>query len=228
MAYEVLQNFFMETGTVLLTELVTALIILLAGIVAGKIVGMLVQKLLDAVKLRDAVENLGLESTFLGMDLVDLSRIFSEWYTYLYFLLAALDVLAVPSLMAFIDEIKYVSVLVIEAIIITYVGLQGARYVRKNLELYSKYPLLGMVVYYFLVYLTAILALTVIYPQAAQLLNYLLLVIVASAGLGIGLGAAIAIGLGTKDLVADTVKDYVKQSKKKPKKKSKKKKTKKK
>jgi hypothetical protein len=226
MAYEVFQTFFAEAGATLLTELLTALIILLAGIVAGKIVGMLVRKLLNAAKLREAVENLGLESTFLGMDLVDLGRIFAEWYTYLYFLLAALEVLAVPSLAAFIDDIKYLSVLVIEAIIITYVGIQAASYVRKNLELYSKYPLVGMLVYYFLVYLTAIMALTVIYPQAAQLLNYLLLVVVASAGLGIGLGSAIAIGLGTKDLVEDTVSDYVKKKPKRSrakKKKSKKK-----
>lgn len=208
MAYEMLEAFFMEAGPAVLTELLTALIILLAGIIAGKIVGLLVKKLLIAMKLREGIENLGAESTFLGIDLIELTRIFAEWYTYMYFLLTALNVLAVPALATFIDEIKALSVLIIEAILITYIGLQISNYVRKNLELYSKYPLLGAIVYYFLVYLTSILALSVLFPQAAQLLNWLLLVVVASAGLGVGLGAAIAIGLGTKDLVAKTVSGY--------------------
>jgi len=208
MAYEMLQAFFAEAGSTILMELLTALVILLAGVIAGKIVGLLVKRLLVALKLREGIENLGADPTFLGIDLVELARIFSEWYTYLYFLLTALTVIAVPALESFIDEVKYLSVLVVEAIIITYIGIQVSNYIRRNLELYSKYPLLGAVVYYFLIYLTAVLALSVIYPQAAQLLNYLLLVVVASAGLGVGLGAAIAIGLGTKDLVAKTVSGY--------------------
>lgn len=206
MAYEMLQLLFMEAGT----KLVRALAILLAGIIAGKIVGTLVRRLLEALKIREGIESIGAEPTFIGIDLVELAKIFSEWYTYLYFLLAALLALEVPALATFIDEIKSLSVLVAEAIIITYAGIQIAKYLKKNLELYSKYPLVGAVVYYFLIYLTAILALTAIYPTAAQLLNYLLLVVVASAGLGIGLGAAIAIGFGTKDLVAETARNYVK------------------
>lgn len=215
MAYEMLQLLFVEAGT----KLVRALAILLAGIIAGKIVGALVKRLLEALKLREGIENIGAEPTFLGIDLVELAKIFSEWYTYLYFLLAALLALDVPALATFIDEIKSLSVLVVEAIVITYAGIQIARYLKKNLELYSKYPLVGAVVYYFLLYLTAILALTVIYPSAAQMMNYLLLVVVASAGLGIGLGAAIAIGFGTKDLVADAAKGYsrgIKRTARKP------------
>ena len=209
MAYELLQLLFVEAGT----KLVRALAILLAGIIAGKIVGALVLRLLKALKLREGIESIGAEPTFIGIDLVELAKIFSEWYTYLYFLLAALLALEVPALATFIDEIKSLSVLVAEAIIITYAGIQIAKYLKKNLELYSKYPLVGAVVYYFLIYLTAILALTAIYPTAAQLMNYLLLVVVASAGLGIGLGAAIAIGFGTKDLVAETARSYIKASK---------------
>ncbi|MBR9689778.1 MAG: hypothetical protein GOV01_02705 [Candidatus Altiarchaeota archaeon] len=209
MAYELLQPLFIEAGT----KLAMALAILLAGIVAGKIMGLLVKRLLGAIKIKEGVENLGIDPTFLGIDLIELTRIFTEWYTYMYFLLAALYALEVPSLALFINEIKLLSVLVVEAIIITYIGLQASAYVKRNLELYSKYPLIGMVTYYFMVYLTMILALSAIYPQAAQMLNYLLLVVVASAGLGIGLGSAIAIGLGTKDLVAQTVGGYVKSSK---------------
>jgi len=206
MTYDVLQPLFIEAGT----KLIMALAILIAGIIAGKIVGLMVKRVLRALRVKEGIENLGVESTFIGIDLIELTRIFAEWYTYMYFILAALYALDVPSLAVFINEIKALSVLVVEAIIITYIGIQAASYVKRNLELYSKYPLIGAVVYYFLVYLTAILALTVIYPQAAQLLNYLLLVVVASAGLGIGLGAAIAIGLGTKDLVAQAVGGYMK------------------
>ncbi|MBR9680904.1 MAG: hypothetical protein GOU98_03720 [Candidatus Altiarchaeota archaeon] len=211
MAYDVLQPLFVEAGT----KLIMALAILIAGIIAGKIIGLLVKRVLHGLKIREGIENLGADSTLVGIDLVELTRIFAEWYTYLYFLLAALFALEVPALASFINEIKTLSVLVVEAIIITYIGIQAASYVKRNLELYSRYPLIGAVVYYFLIYLTAILALTVIYPQAAQLLNYLLLVVVASAGLGIGLGAAIAIGFGTKDLVAETVGGYVHAPRKK-------------
>ncbi len=204
MVYEVLQNLFFSLGA----NLVSALVLLLAGILAGKIVGMFIKRFLEALKIREGIENIGVEATFLGIDLVELTRIFAEWYTYLYFLLAALVALNVPSLATFIEEIKTFSLLIVEAIIVTYLGLQIASYVKRNLELYSKYPLISAITYYFLLYLTAIMSLTVVYPQAAMLMNYLLLVVVASAGVGIGVGAAIAIGLGTKDLVADTVGIY--------------------
>ena len=207
------QDLFMSLGT----NLLSAVVLLLAGILAGKIVGLLVKRFLMALKLREGMENLGIESTFLGIDLVELTRIFSEWYTYLYFILAALMALNVPSLAAFIEEIKVFSLLIVQAIIVTYLGLQIAGYIKRNLELYSKYPLISAVTYYFLLYLTMTMSLTVIYPQAALLLNYLLLVVVASAGIGIGVGAAIAIGLGTKGLVEDTVKIYFTSGKKRPK-----------
>jgi hypothetical protein len=205
MAYEFFQTLLTEVGS----NLLIALVLLLVGIVAGKLVGLIVKKLLEAIRIREGIENIGGDSTFLGIDLVEFTRIFAEWYTYLYFLLAAVTALNVPSLGMFIEEIKAFGLLVLEAIIITYLGLQVAGYVRKSLELYSKHPTIGVVSHYFLIYLTAILALTVVYPQAAQLLNYLLLILVASAGVGIGVGVAIAIGLGSKDVVAKALNTYV-------------------
>jgi hypothetical protein len=205
MAYEFFQTLLTDVGS----NLLIALVLLLVGIVAGKLVGLIVKKLLEAIRIREGIENIGGDSTFLGIDLVEFTRIFAEWYTYLYFLLAAVTALSIPSLGMFIEEIKSFGLLVLEAIIITYLGLQVAGYVRKSLELYSKHPTIGVVSHYFLIYLTAILALTVVYPQAAQLLNYLLLILVASAGVGIGVGVAIAIGLGSKDIVAKTLSTYV-------------------
>ena len=205
--YEVLQAMAVETGI----TLAKALIILLAGIITGKLVGALTKKLLEAVRVREAIEAMEAEPTFLGIDLVDLISLFAKWYTYLYFIIAALMSLNIPEIAVFIEEIKALSVVVVEAVIVLYIGIQIANYVKRNLELYSKSPLFAAISYYFILYISAVLALTALYPRAAELLNYILLITVGSLGLGLALGIGIAIGLGTKDAVARMVGRYVKK-----------------
>ena len=99
MVYELIQPLFVEAGT----KLALALVVLLAGIIAGKLLGLITKRFLNALKLRESIESLGMDSTFLGIDLVELARIFVEWYTYLYFVIAALMALQIPSLAAFIE-----------------------------------------------------------------------------------------------------------------------------
>lgn len=207
MIYEMLQSIVTDAGT----KLLVTLVLLLSGIVVGKILGAVVKKLLEAFKLREALSSIDAEPAFLGIDVVELVKIFTEWYTYLYFIMAALLALEVPALAAFIEEIKGMSVLLVEAVVVAYVGLQIARYIRRGLNKHSKAPYLGDITYYVIVYLTVILALTSVYPQAASLLNYLLMILVASAGLGLSLGLGIALGLGTKEIVSKVAKKYVRK-----------------
>ncbi|HDR53172.1 MAG TPA: hypothetical protein ENN60_00640 [archaeon] len=206
MISEMLQSIVTDAGA----KLLLALGLLLGGILAGKLLGFVVKKLLKAFKLKEALASINAEPAFLGIDLVELIKLFTEWYTYLYFIMAAMMVLEVPALAAFIDEIKALAVLLVEAVVVAYIGLQVAGFLRKGLKTYSKSSHLGDIVYYVAIYLTIILALTSVYPQAASLLNYLLLVLVASAGLGLSLGLGISLGLGTKELVSKVARKYVK------------------
>jgi len=205
--YEMLQVMAKEVSI----TLAKVLLVLLAGIIAGKVVGVITRKVLEAIKVREGLEAINAEPTFLGMDIVDMISLFARWYTYLYFIIAALMLLNIPELAVFIEEVKALTVVVVEAIIVLYIGVQVANYVKRSLELYSKSPLIAIISYYFVLYLAAIFALTALYPKAAELLNYILLIIVGSLGFGLALGIGIAVGLGTKDLVAKVVSSYVKK-----------------
>jgi len=205
--YEIIQTMAMDVGV----TLVKVLLVLLAGIIAGKLVGVIVKKILEAIKIREGLEAINAEPTFLGMDIVDLVSIFAKWYTYLYFIIAALMLLNIPELAVFIEEVKSLSVMVIEAIIVLYIGIQVANYVKRSLELYSKSSFVAMVSYYFVLYIAAIIALTALYPRAAELLNYILLILVGSLGFGIAMGIGIAVGFGTKDVVAKKITEYMKK-----------------
>ena len=193
------------------TTLLQVVLLLLAGILVGKLLGWAVKKILHAFKLKEALASINAEPSFLGIDLVELIKIFVEWYTYLYFIMAALLAMNVSALAAFIEEIKGMSVLLIEAVVVAYIGLQIANYIRKGLKKHSKSPYLSDLVYYVVVYLTIVLALTSVYPQAASMLNYLLMVLVASAGLGLSVGFGISLGLGTKEVVSKVAKKYVRK-----------------
>jgi len=205
--YEYIRAMAVEAGI----SLAKVLLVLLAGIIAGKLIGVIVKKVLEALRIREGLEAINAEPTFFGIDIVDLVSVFAKWYTYLYFIIAALMLLNIPELAVFIEEIKALSVSVLEAVIILYIGVQIANYVKRGLELYSKSPWMALIVYYFVLYIAAILALTALYPKAAELLNYLLLIIVGSLGLGLAVGIGIAVGLGTKDVVAKMVSRYVKK-----------------
>ena len=205
--YGTLQASLMGAGITLLQ----VVILLLAGIVVGKILGAFVKKLLQAFKLKEALASIKAEPSFLGIDLVELIKLFVEWYTYLYFIMAALLAMNVASLAAFIDEIKSMGVLLVEAVVVAYFGLQVANYLRRGLKKHSKSAYLADIVYYVVIYLTLILALTSVYPQAANLLNYLLMILVASIGLGLSLGLGISLGLGTKEIVGKVARKYVRK-----------------
>ncbi len=202
-----LQGMAMEVGL----TLAKVLAILVAGILAGKLAGVIVKKVLEAIKVREAIEAIHADPTFLGMDVIDLVSLFSEWYTYLYFIIASLMVLNIPEIAVFIEEVKALSVVIVEAMIVFYLGFQVANYVKRNLELYSKSSLLSVISYYFILYLSMVLALMSLYPRAAELLNYILLILVGSLGMGLAVGIGVAVGLGTKDIVSKVASDYVKK-----------------
>lgn len=204
-AYETLQSSLVGAGI----TLAKVLLLLLAGILAGKILGAFVKKAFNAFKLKDALASINAEPTFLGIDLADGVKLFVEWYTYLYFLMEAMLVMSVPALATFIEEIKTLSVFFVKALLVAYVGLQLANHLRNGLRKHSKTPQLADLVYYIVLYLTMILALTSVYPQAANLMNYLLLILVASVGLGLSLGLGISLGLGTKDVIGKVAKRYI-------------------
>ncbi|MBR9679603.1 MAG: hypothetical protein GOU99_00970 [Candidatus Altiarchaeota archaeon] len=189
-----------------------ALVLLLAGIIAGKILGRIVETTLKKIKFRETLESLKMEPTFIGLDIVGLAKLFVQWYTYLFFILAAFQLLDIPALELFIQEIQAFLPPIIEAILIAYIGIQVAGYVKSGLvkATMPQKKLIATITYYFMIYLTMVLSLTAIYPSGAELLNYLFMVLIASAGFGLSLGMGIAVGLGTKDIVAGSVKKYVK------------------
>ncbi len=199
------------TTTALVTVL-RALIILLVGVFIGKILGGLVRKILELIKLEDALHKMGAEPTFMGFKITEIAEVFVKWYVYLYAIAATFTALSIPELAQFIDEIRALFPPLAKAMIIAYLGYLVAESIKKGISksVLPQGKVAGLIIYYFVLYLTAILAFSAIYPPAATILNYLLIITVGAIGMGLALGIGLAIGLGGKSAVEHIIKKHLK------------------
>lgn len=191
---------------------IKALLILLVGIFLGKVLGKIVKKMIEILKIEETLKSMGTEPTIFGFPLSEIAEIFVKWYVYLYAIAATFTALSVPELASFIDEIRALLPPLGKAVIIAYIGYLIAEYVKKGISktVLPQGKIAGLIIYYFVLYLTAILALSAIYPPAATILNYLLLITVGALGLGMAIGIGLAIGLGAKGAVEQMVKKHMK------------------
>ncbi|NIM46621.1 MAG: hypothetical protein GTN40_00465 [Candidatus Aenigmarchaeota archaeon] len=189
--------------------LLWAIIWLLIGFIVGKIGGWLVKQFLVKMKLDQYV----FERDKFKMKLSDIFAALVRWILYLSFILVAATYLTfAPQLANLITYAIGFLGGVVEATIIIVIGYSLSYYIKeqviKTKTLYG--DIVGNVIFFLILYVSVALALPFVGIDT-QLINWILIVVVAS----LGLGMAIAIGLGLKDVVRDIGKNYSKRFMKK-------------
>jgi len=191
-----------------LPNMITAIIILLIGFVVGKVVGKMAKEILVRVKIDNYIT--GKEKFILKIS--ELGSIIARWLIYIWFIqlgVAALQVAEITAITMSAVDFLFGAV---GAVIIILVGYIFAYFVKEKV-VHSKTfygDIIGNLIFFLIVYVSVALALPFVKIDPT-LVNWLLIVIVASLGLGL----AIAIGLGLKDVVAETAKGYSRRFRKK-------------
>jgi len=202
---DILATFTQQTVN-FLPNLVGAIILLVIGLVLGKIFGRVVKEVLDKVKLDYYVS----ETEKPVISLSGLFSLITRWWIYLGFVVAAVEVLAITSLVIWVRQIGDFIPKIIGAAAIMVVGYIIAEYIRGQMKKAGKIyaSIVGKVLFFFIIYVAIAIALPILGIPATLISNILLIIIGA-----LGLGMAIALGLGLKDAVAEISKKYVKKMK---------------
>jgi hypothetical protein len=187
-----------------LPSLLWAVIALLIGFLAGKLGGWLVKQFLVKIKLDQYI----FEKEKFKMKLSDIFSVLTRWIIYLLFILVSAKTLDISELTNLIEKAIGFLAGIVEASVIIIVGYSIAYYIKEKV-MHSKTfyaEVVGNVIFFLTLYVSIALALPFIGIDT-QLINWILIVILASFGLGIGL----ALGLGLKDTVNTLAKEYTKK-----------------
>jgi hypothetical protein len=191
-----------------LPALITSMIILIIGFIVGKVVGKIVKEILVRVKIDKFIS----ETEKFKLKISDLGSIIAKWVIYIWFIqigVVSLGLLELTQLTASAVNFLFGAV---GAVVIILVGYIFAYFV-KDKVVHSKTfygDIIGNLIFFLVIYVSVALALPFVKIDPT-LVNWLLIVIVASLGLGL----AIAIGLGLKDVVAETARGYTRKFKSK-------------
>ena len=187
-----------------LPDMITSIIILLIGFIVGKVVGKITKEILVRVK----IDNYIFEKEKFKLKISDLGSLILKWVMYIWFIQLGVAALGVAELTQL--TISAVNFLfgAVGAVVIILVGYIFAYFIKDKL-MHSKTvygDIIGNLIFFLIIYVSVALALPFVKIDPT-LINWLLIVIVAS----IGFGLAIAIGLGLKDVVAETARGYSKK-----------------
>jgi hypothetical protein len=192
----------------ILPSLIWTAVALLVGFIVGKIVGWLVKQFLVRVKLDQYI----FEKEKFKIKLSDVFSILARWVIYLAFILiTVVDILRIEAVTVLVTSAIGFLVGAMEASVIIIVGYSLAYYIKdKVIQSKTFYgDLVGNVIFFLVLYVSIALALPFVGIDPT-LINWILIVIVASLGVGL----AIAIGLGLKDVIADVARGYSRKFKK--------------
>ncbi len=204
-----------------LPKIIVAIIILLIGLFVGRIAGKIISKVLDKVGVDEAVDKTIIGDTIKksGMTTVGFFDALVRWFIYVIFIVAAVNVLEIEELTAFMHQIGLYIPHLIAGIIVLVVGLILVNVIMKWVE---EQLTTREVAYADIIapVLKAIFSLVVIILALDQLLIetaiiYTFLVPLAwglAAGIAIAMG--IALGWGLKDVAAEYIKEKLKEEKK--------------
>jgi hypothetical protein len=221
MVIEVIRASFANAiGTMIewLPAIIAAVIILIIGWFAGRIGGKIVSKVLDKLGVDEAVDKTIIGDTIKksGMTTVGFFDGLVRWFVYIIFIMAAINVLNIPTLTAFLHQLVLYIPHLIAGIIVLVVGLILVNIVMTWIgeQLTAREVSFADII---TPVLKALFSLVVIVLALDQLLIdttiiYTFLVPLAwglAAGLAIALG--ISLGWGLKDVVAEYIKEKLKK-----------------
>lgn len=191
----------------ILPSLIWAAVALVVGFIIGKIVGFIVKHFLVRVKLDQYI----FEKEKFKIKLSDVFSILARWVVYLAFILVASDLLGIETITILVNSAIGFLAGAIEASVIIVIGYSLAYYIKDRVIRSKTFhgDLVGNIIFFLILYVSIALALPFVGIDPT-LINWILIVIVASLGIGL----AIAIGLGLKDVIRDVAKGYSRKFKK--------------
>jgi uncharacterized membrane protein len=184
-------------------NLITSAIILIIGFVVGKVAGKVTKEILSRVKI-DEYCDICRKDKF-KLNISSLGSLISKWVIYIWFIQLGVAALGVSQLTTLTTSAVNFLFGAVGAVLIILVGYVFAYFVKDSV-VHSKTfygDVVGNLIFFLIVYVSIALALPFVNIDPT-LINWLLIVIVASLGLGL----ALAIGFGLKDVVAETAKGY--------------------
>jgi hypothetical protein len=197
-------NNIMYSVAIGLPNFLWAVVALLIGFLIGRFGGWAVKQFLVKIKLDQFI----FEKDKFRMKLSDIFSVITRWIIYLLFIMYSASFLGVAEVTQLIRSAIGFLTGAVEASVIIIVGYSLAYYIKEQV-MHSKTfysDVVGNLIFFLIVYVSIAMALPFVGIDT-QLINWILIVIVASFGVGI----AIAIGLGLKDVVRDVAKLYTKR-----------------
>ena len=211
----VMESFGNALGTMVnfLPALIGALIVLLIGWLAGRAAGKIVGTIVDKTVIDDAVDKtiIGDSLKKSGMNTVGFFDALVRWFIYVVFIMAAINVLNLPMLTEFMNQLVLYIPHLIAGVVVLVVGLVLVDFLMDWVggQLTSREVAFGDLIAPLLRALFSLLVVVLALDQMLIDTSILYTFLVPLAwGLGIGLAVALGIGLGwgTKDIVADYMK----------------------
>lgn len=205
---EAFTNLWM-TATEITTNAIGAIVVLAIGFVVGKIIGRIVREVLLKLK----VDNYLSEEKYLNVRASHIGDLITRWTIYLVFIQQAALVLGVQAISEFVQSAYQFILGIVAAVVTILIGYGLAVYLKDKIittkTIYS--DITGKLVFGLVLYLSVAIGLKFIQGVNAVILDYILLVLIAS----VGIGMSIAIGLGLKDVIAEMAREWAKAEKSK-------------
>ncbi len=187
-----------------LPKITGALVILVIGFILGKLLGRIIREVLIKLKIDEFLS----EEKYLYVKPSHIGDLVARWTIYLVFIRQAAVILEVQAISDFVTSAYSFILGVVAAVITILIGYGLAVYLKDKIitsrTVYS--DITGKLVFGIVLYLSIAIGLKFIQGIDTQILENILLVLIASFGVGI----AIALGLGLKDVVAEIAKEWLK------------------
>jgi hypothetical protein len=185
-----------------LPSVIISILLVIFGWILARILKGLTEKSLTKLKIDEHIK-VGKRIGF-----TEVASISIYWLIFLVFLNAAVDNLNIFALSEYFRMLTDFIIKLIAGIFIIIIGYAISSFIQRRIvqSKIEQAEIISQIVFIFSIIITLEMALKVI-GLPTQLLDAILIVIVAS----IGLGLAIALGLGLKDLVASLAKKYFKE-----------------
>ncbi len=195
------------SATEITTNAIGAVVVLVIGFVIGKILGRIVREVMLKLKVDDYLS----EEKYLNVKPSHIGDLITRWTIYLVFIQQAALVLGVQAISEFVQSAYQFILGIVAAVVTILIGYGLAIYMKDKIitskTIYS--DITGKLVFGLVLYLSVAIGLKFIQGVNAVILDYILLVLIASVGIGI----AIALGLGLKDVIREMAREWLRAGK---------------
>jgi hypothetical protein len=201
----------------LLPRIAGAIVVLIIGWAAGRVFGKVVSKVFEKVGIESAVKKTIIGRTLekTGVTTGKLFDILSRWFIYLIAILAAVDILRIEALSAFMKTVVQYIPSFIAGIFVLIVGLLISDFIGDAISAVGKEAKIEFIGFFSAIVRAILYLVVLVIALTLMKIDVSILYVFANAlawGIAIGVGVAlgIALGLGLKDYVSKNAESWFK------------------